>query len=393
MNFLKILLRLALLGFLGSVWLAAGVYLYLSPNLPAVETLRDVKLQTPMRVYTRDGELIGQFGEQKRSPLSFDEIPDQFIKALLAAEDDNFFNHRGIDIMSLMRAVSELMLTGEKGSGGSTLTMQVARNYFLTLERTFMRKFNEILLAIEIERSLGKEEIFELYFNRVFLGHRAYGFEAAAQVYYGKSIAELDLAQHAMLAGIPKAPSRNNPISRPDEGLERRNWILGRMLELGYIDSQAFSLASNAPVIARHHGAQLSFSARYAAEMARQEMLDRFGMAAYNDGFHVYTTIDSSLQQVAREALIRGLRTYDARHGYRGPERQLPPASADADNTLRWAEVLRETPVIAGLQPAIVTAVDADSVSLLLADGESDQLLWENGIQQAARWPELAAIL
>ena len=384
MNFLKILLRLALLGFLGSAWLAAGVYLYLSPNLPDVETLRDVKLQTPMRVYTRDGELIGQFGEQKRSPLSFDEIPDQFIKALLAAEDDNFFNHRGIDIMGLMRAVSELMLTGEKVSGGSTLTMQVARNYFLTLERTFMRKFNEILLAIEIERSLGKEEIFELYFNRVFLGHRAYGFEAAAQVYYGKSIAELTLAQHAMLAGIPKAPSRNNPISRPDGGLERRNWILGRMLELGYIDTQAFSLASNAPVSARHHGAQLSFSARYAAEMARQEMLDRFGMAAYNDGFHVYTTIDSGLQQVAREALIRGLRTYDGRHGYRGPERQLPPASADADNTLRWAEVLRETPVIAGLQPAIVTAVDADSVSLLLADGESDQLLWENGIQQAS---------
>ena len=170
MTFLKILLRLLVLGFLGSLWLLAGVYLYLSPNLPDVETLRDVKLQTPMRVYTRDGELIGQFGEQKRSPLAFDEIPDQFIKSLLAAEDDNFFNHRGIDLMGLMRAVSELVLTGEKGSGGSTLTMQVARNYFLTLERTFVRKFNEILLAVEIERALDKKEIFELYVNRVIFG-------------------------------------------------------------------------------------------------------------------------------------------------------------------------------------------------------------------------------
>src|SRR5210317_1099210 len=243
MTFLYFLLRLGLFGLFGSLWFLAGVYLYLSPNLPDVETLRDVKLQTPMRVYTSDGELIGQFGEQKRSPLQFDEIPQEFINSLLAAEDDNFFRHRGIDLMGLMRAVSELVLTGEKGSGGSTLTMQVARNYFLSLERTFMRKFNEILLAIEIERALTKEEIFELYFNRVFLGHRAYGFQAAAHVYYGEGIGELDLAQHAMLAGIPKAPSRNNPISGPVAGEERRDWILGRMRDLGYIDQQQYSAA------------------------------------------------------------------------------------------------------------------------------------------------------
>ena len=173
MSFLRFILRLALFGLLGTLWLLAGVYLYLSPNLPDVETLRDVKFQTPMLVYTRDGDLIGQFGEQKRSPLPFDAIPEQFIKALLAAEDDNYFVHRGIDVMGLMRATSELVLTGEKGSGGSTLTMQVARNYFLSLDRTFIRKFNEILLAIEIERNLSKQEIFELYFNRIFLGHRA----------------------------------------------------------------------------------------------------------------------------------------------------------------------------------------------------------------------------
>jgi penicillin-binding protein 1A len=384
MNFLRILLRLSLLGFLGSLWLLAGVYLYLSPNLPDVETLRDVKLQTPMRVYTRDGELIGQFGEQKRSPLEFDQIPEQFIKALLAAEDDNFFRHRGIDLMGLMRAVSELVLTGEKGSGGSTLTMQVARNYFLTLERTFIRKFNEILLAIEIERALDKEEIFELYVNRVFLGHRAYGFEAAAQVYYGTGIADLTLAQHAMLAGVPKAPSRNNPISRPEVGKERRDWILGRMLELGYITPQAHTTAVQSPVTARHHGAQLSFAAHYAAEMARQEMLDRYGMAAYNDGYHVYTTIDSELQQVARRALIDGLKKYDSRHGYRGPERQLAPATEGEDTTDQWLDILAETAVIADLKPAIITAVGEDSVDLLLAGGQRDQLLWENGIRQAS---------
>jgi penicillin-binding protein 1A len=382
MKFLRFLLRLSLFGACGALWLLAGAYLYLSPNLPDVETLRDVKLQTPMRVYTSDGLLIGQFGEQKRSPLPFAAIPNQFVKALLAAEDDNFFGHRGIDVMGLMRAVSELVLTGEKGSGGSTLTMQVARNYFLTLDRTFMRKFNEILLAIEIERALDKQEIFELYFNRVFLGHRAYGFEAASQVYYGVGIGELNLAQHAMLAGIPKAPSRNNPISRPEAGKQRRDWILGRMLELGYINTDQYSAATQQAVVARHHGAQLSFTAHYAAEMARQQMLQRYGMAAYNDGYQVYTTINSNLQQVARLAVIDGLLTYDKRHGYRGPERQLP--QTDDDPTGLWLNTLAETAVIAGLLPAVVTEVEQDKVNLLLADGSQQELWWENGLRQAA---------
>ena len=384
MSFLHFLLRLAILGLFGGLWLAAGVYLYLSPNLPDVETLRDVKLQTPMRVYTREGDLIGQFGEQKRSPLPFDDIPDQFIKALLAAEDDSFFQHRGIDLMGLARAVSELVLTGEKGSGGSTLTMQVARNYFLSLERTFMRKFNEILLAIEIERALDKQEIFELYFNRVFLGHRAYGFEAAAQVYYGKGIGELSLAQHAMLAGIPKAPSRNNPVSGPEAGKDRRNWIAGRMLELGYINAAEHAEVLAAPVTAQLHGAQISFAAHYAAEMARQRMLDRYGMAAYNDGYHVYTTISSELQQLAREVLIDGLLTYDRRHGYRGPEQRWPlEEGSDIDPLTYWSDKLRKIPVIAGQQPAVVTEVMDDRVTLLLNDGSSDELLWENGMSEA----------
>lgn len=420
------LLRLGVLGALGATWLLAGVYLYLSPSLPDVETLRDVQLQTPMRVFTRDGDLIGQFGEQKRNPLRFDEVPEQFVDALLAAEDDGFFRHNGIDLGGLLRAVSELVLTGEKGSGGSTLTMQVARNYFLSLERTFMRKFNEILLAIEIERRLSKEEIFELYVNRVFLGHRAYGFEAAAQVYYGRSIDELTLAEHAMLAGIPKAPSRNNPISGPDAGQARRNWILGRMRSLGFIDEAALSVAAAAPVTASHHGAKISFEAHYGAEMARRRMLQRFGIKAYTAGYNVYTTIDSRLQQVAQQAVVDGLVTYDKRHGYRGPERQLPPeppllndeptlvsvaldsgeltvsdevaASEEQgepvgpeqppalDDSLPWElwnETLEEIPTIASLSPAIVTAIDDEGVNILLAGEQFGRIAWENGLRQA----------
>jgi penicillin-binding protein 1A len=390
MKILRALFRLSLFGLFGTLWLFAGIYLYLSPNLPDVATLRDVKLQTPMRVYTLDGQLIGQFGEQKRSPLPFEAIPPQFIQALLAAEDANFFRHSGIDMAGLLRAVSELVLTGEKGSGGSTLTMQVARNYFLSLERTFMRKFNEILLAIEIERALDKREIFELYFNRVFLGHRAYGFEAASQVYYGKSISELDLAQFAMLAGIPKAPSRNNPISGPEAGKQRRNWIHGRMRDLGYIDQSQYSAAVAEPDTATHHSEQLSFSAHYAAEMVRQEMLDRYGMAAYNDGYQVYTTIDSKLQQVARNAVIRGLLTYDDRHGYRGPEQELPPGEGNPEQA--WLDVLAQTMVIADLQPAVVTEVGEDRVAILFADGSRDAVLWENGIQQASPYISESAV-
>jgi penicillin-binding protein 1A len=383
MSFLRLILRLSLFGLLGALWLLAGVYLYLSPNLPDVETLRDVQLQTPMLVYSRDGELIGQFGEQKRTPLPFNAIPQQFIQALLAAEDDNYFVHRGVDVMGLMRAASELALTGEKGSGGSTLTMQVARNYFLSLDRTFMRKFNEILLAIEIERTLSKQEIFELYFNRIFLGHRAYGFEAASQVYYGKTIGDLSLAEHAMLAGVPKAPSRINPVSGPIAGKARRDWILKRMYALGYIDSEAYQSAVTEVDTARLHGAQLGFAAHYAAEMARQEMVQRYGLEAYTNGYHVYTTISSELQRVATQSVIEGLIAYDKRHGYRGAERQLPPTGSSEDTIASWRQALQKTAAIGNLQPAIVTSVADDKATLLLADGNTPDLPWENGIRQA----------
>jgi len=331
-----------------------------------------------MSVYTKDGKLIGQFGEKKRNPLIYNDIPPLFIKALLAAEDDGFYQHHGIDFSGLLRAVTELLITGEKGSGGSTLTMQVARNYFLSKEKTFTRKFNEILLALEIERHLSKQEILTLYVNRVFLGHRAYGFEAAAQVYYGNHIEDLSLAQLAMMSGLPKAPSRYNPISNPERALIRRNWILGRMLNLGYISNDQHLQALEEAVSAEHFGAKLSFNAPYIAEMVRKEMLDRYGLDAYNDGYKVYTTVPSELQISAQAAVINGLNTYDIRHGYRGPELQLLPEAGPDERPLEelWLTTLSNTPIIAGKVPAIVNQTSENQVQILLASGEMAILNW-----------------
>ena len=371
-----------------AIWWMAGLYLYLSPQLPEESALRNITLRTPMRVLSRDGALIGQFGEQKRKPLRYEEIPQSFIDALLAAEDDGFFDHHGIEPLSLLRAVSELVLTGRKGSGGSTLTMQVARNYFLTLDQTFLRKFTEILLALEIEARFSKEEIFELYVNRVFLGHRAYGFEAAAETYYGKPLAELNLAQHAMLAGVPKAPSRNNPLSNPEKGKIRRNWILGRMANLGMIDERDRLVAQNSPVKASFYGQVVEVDADYVAEMVRQEMVDRFGNAAYNDGYVVYTTVDSKMQQAAHDALLKGLRTYDWRHGWRGPERRLAPRESETpEQTLaRWQDALRTMPVIAALPPGIVTAIDEAGATVLTQSGDNVRLAWEGDLNKVRKY-------
>ena len=379
---------LAFIGACGMIWGLAGLYLFLSPRLPEPEALQNITLQTPMRVLSQDGLLIAQFGEQKRNPLQFDQIPKPFVDALLAAEDDGFFDHGGIELLSLARAVSELVMTGRKGSGGSTLTMQVARNYFLTLDQTFLRKFTEILLAIEIERALNKEQIFELYVNRVFLGHRAYGFEAAAQTYYGKSLWELTLAQQAMLAGIPKAPSRNNPLSNPDAGKIRRDWILGRMESLGMIDKHTRDVAMNEPVLASYHGLKVQVDADYVAEMVRQEMVDRFGNGAYNDGYIVTTTVESSLQSAARRALLGGLMTYDQRHGWRGPERRLPPLDSEPEDILRarWIEALNAMPIIADLPPAMVIGIDVEGATLLTKSGEIGRLDWRSDLSKIRRY-------
>lgn len=372
MRFIKIvfwsLLALVTAPLLG----VTGMALYLSPALPDVETLRDVQLQTPLRIYSTDHKLIAEFGEMRRFPISFDQIPENFILAMLAAEDDNFLNHHGVDPAGLLRAAGELARTGEIQTGGSTITMQVAKNYFLSSERVFSRKLNEIFLALQIERSLSKEEIFELYVNKIYLGNRAYGIEAAAHIYYGKPIAELPLADMAMIAGLPKAPSRYNPVADPDRAIARRNWILQRMLSLGYIDQAAYDEAIATPNNARNHGANPQLEAPYVAEMARLEMIQRYGDEAYTDGFHVITTIDSQLQELANQSLRDGLEEYDRRHGYRGPEAR----HAEVDSA-QWPSLLAEHAGVGGLEPALVTEVTDDHVQIQLRDGTSGQIPWK----------------
>ena len=366
------------------VLLCAATFLYLSPNLPSVDVLKDVQLQTPLRVYTSDGELIGEFGEMRRTPIQLNNLPPLFIKAVLAAEDDSFYTHHGVDIKSLMRAGSQLVTSGHIQTGGSTITMQVAKNYFLTQERTFARKFNEILLALQIEHELTKEEILELYLNKIFLGNRAYGVEAAAQVYYGQTIQELSIAQWAMIAGLPKAPSSNNPISNPERAMQRRNWILGRMRHLDYIDDTQYETAVKEPLNASYHGSALDVEASYAAEMVRQEMVERFGTKAYTDGYIAYTTLDSNLQRIATKAIVDGLLGYDTRHGYRGSERKFKPAE-DGDNRKAWRRKLAAIPVVGGLTPAAVLGVEPKALSVLLASGEIMTIDWEHGLSKARR--------
>jgi penicillin-binding protein 1A len=346
----------------------SGAFLYLSPNLPSVDALRSIQLQIPLRVYSSDGKLIAEFGEMRRTPIRFADIPPNFINALLSAEDDNFANHYGVDPGSLMRAASQLVKSGHIQSGGSTITMQVAKNYFLTSERSFSRKTTEILLALQIERQLTKDEILELYVNKIYLGNRAYGIEAAAQVYYGKSIRDVSLAQMAMIAGLPKAPSRFNPLANAARAKERRDWILGRMYKLGKIDQSAYQAALNEPLNASYHVPTPEVNAPYIAEMARAEMVGRYGSEAYTEGFSVTTTVSSDLQEHANKAVQQGLIDYDQRHGYRGPETRLPGMTREG-----WAQELSKQRPISGLEPAIVSQVDKTGIRVLTRNGEKEE--------------------
>ena len=291
-NLLKNLSILALLGAGGFLVVASCLYLYLSPKLPSVEELKEIELQIPLRIHSQDLKVIAEFGEKKRTPVSFDEIPQPMIDAFLAAEDDSFFEHRGIVISGLARAAFELITTGSIRSGGSTITMQVARNFFLSKRQEFTRKFNEILLSFRIEEELSKEEILSLYTNKIYMGNRAYGVGAAAQVYYGKTLDELSLAEIATIAGLPKAPSRFNPLANTERAMIRRNWILGRMLSLGNIDQAQYQAAINEVDNASYHGSISELDAAYAAEMVRQEVIDKFGLKAYTEGYTAITTLD-----------------------------------------------------------------------------------------------------
>ena len=374
MHLLKFLLATFVAVICGLTLGLSGAFLYLSPNLPSVESLRSIELQIPLRVYSSDGKLIAEFGEMRRSPISFDDTPEDFINALLAAEDDNFANHYGVDPGSLLRAAGQIVKTGRIQTGGSTITMQVAKNYFLSSERSFSRKANEILLALQIERELSKDEILELYINKIYLGNRAYGIEAASQVYYGKSIRDISLAEMAMIAGLPKAPSRFNPIANPERSMERRNWILGRMFKLGRITEEAYQEAVAEPLTARLHVTEPGLNAPYIAEMARAEMVGRFGGQAYTDGYSVTTTVPADLQIQAQQSTHKGLVAYDQRHGYRKPEQSAIPES-------EWSAVLAKTRTITEFLPAIVSKVGTDGITVVLANGEEEPVSW-----QSMRW-------
>ncbi|PCJ93689.1 MAG: peptidase [Porticoccaceae bacterium] len=374
LNILSYILWLTFAALGGILIISGSLYLYLSPKLPSVESLRTVKLQTPLRIYSQDSQLLGEFGEKRRTPIPFSDIPSLYVKALLSAEDDRFYSHGGVDITGLLRAASQLITSGKIKTGGSTITMQVARNFFLSQKKTFTRKFNEILLALRIEDELSKDEILTLYANKIYQGNRAYGIDAAAHVYYGKAIKDLSLAQLAMLAGLPKAPSAYNPIANPDRALLRRNWILKRMLNLGHISKETHQLATAEPVTANYHGYNVELDAPYVSEIARKEILEMVGPSAYMDGYRVYTTVNSHLQRSAQQALKKGLLAYDQRHGYRGPETNISEPE-------QWATVLRKTPTLGGLIPAIVTETHEQSLKALVGSSEEIEILWEHGLK------------
>ncbi|MEM9384220.1 MAG: penicillin-binding protein 1A [Pseudomonadota bacterium] len=316
---LSVLLSLTFAGGAFALLAAAAAYMFVAESLPDVDTLKSVQLEAPMRVYSRDGLLIGEFGEKRRIPVSYEQLPQQVIDAFVAAEDDRFFEHPGVDYQGLARAVLVLARTGRGSQGGSTITMQVARNYLLTLRHSYVRKVREIFIALNMERVLSKQEILTLYLNKIFFGQRAYGVAAAAEVYFGKQLHELRLDEIAILAGIPKAPSDLNPVSNPDRSRSRRDYVLRRMRELGYIGAQAHELALAQPISASIHGPRVEGEAAYLAELARAEMVERYGERVYGSGLRVVTTLDSERQEAAVAAVRDALLQYDRRHGYRGP--------------------------------------------------------------------------
>ena len=361
-------------GVAGAVMTIAAVYLYLDPQIPSAASYRELRLQTPLRIYAEDGSFIAEYGERRRIPLSIDQFPPLFINAVLDTEDKRFYAHGGIDFVTLVRSTVQLLANPDEiPPGASTITMQLARNISFTLEQTFLRKFKEMLLAVKIENELSKDEILELYLNVIPFGHRAYGGEAAARTYYGRSLTELDVAELAMLAGIPQAPSITNPVSGPERAVRRRNVILRNMYEQGRMDTDAYQAALAAPNNARLHQRDRDLEAPWVAEWARRTVLERYGRAAYDDSFEAFTSVDPVLQASANQALRNGLIAYDRRHGYRGPERTLtaPPDDEPLDEDIldRWQRTVAQTPTFGGEVPALVIGLDDDGFDALLGDG------------------------
>ena len=366
----------------------AAVFLYLNPQIPDAESYRHVKLETPLRVFTADEALIAEFGERRRIPIRLDQVPRHFINALLDTEDKRFYQHRGIDFISLTNdtfgLIKSLLLEGSLGPGASTITMQLARNISFSLERRFLRKFKEMLLALKIETELEKDEILELYINEMPFGKRAYGAEAAARTYYGKPLGELSIPQLAMLAGVLQAPTAGNPINGPERALRRRNLVLSRMRAQSSITAAEYNDAVAAPITAGLHGRDLDVPAPFPAEWVRQQLLHRIP-DLYTGGYAAYTTLNSRNQAAATRALRDGLIAYDRRHGYRGPEARF-------DDQEKGLAALANLTVLGGLVPALVTGVSHDQATATLADGasitlEMAALRWRPYIETDVRGP------
>ena len=370
MRIAKLILSTLLTLFILGCVAVGMVYVQFKSELPDVESLKTVELQQPMQIYTSDGKLIGEVGEQRRVPVKLENIPEKLIQAVLATEDSRFYEHHGLDPIGIARALMVTINKGGTSQGASTITQQLARNFFLTSEKTFTRKAKEAILAIEIENALNKQEILELYLNKIYLGYRSYGVAAAAKTYFGKELNQLTLSEMAVIAGLPKAPSTMNPLSSPKRALERRNVVLWRMLDQKYITQQEYDAALKEPIVASYHGAKLDFRADYVTEMVRQEMVKRFGEEnAYTKGYQVYTTVLSNDQEVAQKAVRDNLIAYDMRHGYRGgaPLWKKGETPWDNDTIIGF---LKKLPNSEPFIPAAVISVSKSSAELLLASEE-----------------------
>ncbi len=368
---------------LGIVMVTTSAYLYLSPKLPPAEDYRNVRLVNPLRIYTADDKLIAEFGEVRRDPIKYNDIPPLLISALIASEDTRFYQHNGVDLKALARSVLGI-LSGNPSGGGSTLTMQLAKNISFEGESPYSRKFKEILLALKIERELNKDEILELYLNRIFFGISAYGVSAASSQFYNKAPGELTLSEMAMLVSLLPAPNSINPLRSEQRALTYRNRVLRRMLELSMISRDQFNQANDAPLTAQRYGVEIEVEAPYIAEMVRIDMEARYGNLAITDGFEVYTTIHSDTQALANQALKDGLENYDKNHGYRGPENHMRPSNNDGDVDM-WLSILARMSAIGDQQPAFVKQINERSLLALLKTGETITIEWD-GIRWAKRF-------
>ena len=378
-----ILIGGGLIGLIASIFLIGiGTYYYLAPSLPDVATLRDIRMQVPLRIYSRDGRLLAQIGDQRRTPVRYEDIPRSMVNAFLAAEDDRFFSHGGIDSFGLVRAALVSTLTGTARQGGSTITMQLARNVFLTPEKNLRRKLREIFLAVRMEQEFSKQEILTLYLNKIFLGERAYGVGAAAEVYYGKPLRELSLGEVATIAGLPKAPSTLNPVSHPERAQQRRSYVLRRMLEKRFITRAEHDAANAEPIDAYEHGLRIEVDAPYVAEMVRAQLADQYGEDLYTAGYRIFTSVDSRLQRTADWAVRAALLEYDRRHGWRGAtgHTEHPPLSAG-----EAMQMLDAFPGVGGLVPAVVIAAVGRSATVFSREGKQFSLPWDTGLAWARR--------